>query len=191
MSHLNGHVCIWLALGILPEPASHITSHPFSAVASEQPYEPSAVCLPIVPAWTWCKCHCDITFTKKYGCQRVQTDATVCHLSFSCVAQDQKRHARFCSLPSSQTEQEMRKLKINPIENNYFLPRWMCSTCTSADNTFNNPALPLICDEMVLEFTKRSKWSKYRKSSGATEGTCHRRSVMQAGIHTNDVMLEL
>lgn len=95
----------------------------------------------------------------------VYTRATFCRLNSSRVAHRIKRHARFFSLPFSQTEQEMRKLKINPIKNNYFLPRWMCSTCVRADNTFNNPASLLICVEMVFKFSKRSKWSKYKKSS--------------------------
>lgn len=42
---------------------------------------------------------------------------TFCHLNFRI-----KRYARFFLLPSSQTEQEMSKLKINPIKNYYSLP---------------------------------------------------------------------
>lgn len=58
--------------------------------------------------------------------------------------------------PCSQTEQEMRKIKINPINSYYYPPQWICSSCVRTDNTFNNPALLLICVEMVFQCFERS-----------------------------------
>lgn len=160
-----------------------------------------AICALIAPPWTRSKCQPETSTSillsqnrhacrcvRALACKRVYT--VPLHLNSSCVAHRIKRHARFFSLPSSQTEQEMRKLKINPIKNNYFLPRWMCSTCASADKTFNNPTLLLICVEMVFKFSERSKWSKYKKPSRAIEEAYYKRSVMQVGIHSrNDVGL--
>lgn len=162
-----------------------------------------AICPLFVPPWTQSKCQpekCTLILLSQnkhacwcmctFVCKCLYTAATFCHLNSSCVAHRIKRHASFFSLPSSQTEQEMRKLKINPIKNNYFLPRWMCSTCARADNTFNNPALLLICVKMVFKFSERSKWSKYKKPSRVIERACYKRSVMQVGIHRrNDVGL--
>lgn len=127
----------------------------------------AAICSLFVSPWTKSECQpekCTLISPSQnkrvlmYACVRVHTAATVCHLNSSRVAHRIKRHARFSSLASSQTEQEMRKLKINPIKNNYFLPRWMCSTCARADNTFNNPALLLICVKMLFKFSERPKY---------------------------------
>lgn len=167
-SFLRPCVCISLASGILHRVASHTMSHPINTVGLRWPLK--------VPPRT----HRGNANLKI----RVYSDDTFCHLTFSVLCRA-KHHARFFSLQSSQTNQEMRKLKINPIKNNYFLSRWMCSTCVRADNTFNNFALQLICVEMVFEFSERSKWSKYQKSSRAVEGARYKRNVMQEGIDSS------
>ena len=50
-----------------------------------------------------------------------------------------KSHARSPAHPpthiSSQTEQEMSKLKINPIKNNYFQPFWICTGCSQPERS--------------------------------------------------------
>lgn len=176
-------VCVPLASGILHRAASNIMSHLFTVVGSQWPYvrllrlrEHRANASLRNPLWYYFhRTSTHVDACARFCASGVYTGATFCHLNSSCVAHRIKRHARFFSLPSSQTEQEMRKLKINPIKNNYFLPRWMCSTCARADNTFNNPALLLICVEMVFKFSERSKWSKYKKSSRAIEEAYYKR----------------
>lgn len=54
----------------------------------------------------------------------------------------------------------------------------MCSTCTVADNTFNNSASLIICVEMLFEFSESSN-NQIAKSLPPAEVSCGR--VLTAG----------